>query len=323
MYCLAVFSALKRLIRKKEPQMLKLLKNRNFILLLSVGLGLGLPQASVWSEVLMLPALALAMTLATISVPNDYFRRIRAMALPSGAGMLMTYGVLGGAIMVLSALFISDPNIRLGFLLIAVVPPAVAVIPFTAILDGDVSFALAATAAAYLAGLVVMPVFFWAVLDAGAADPVKLFKILFLLIILPILLSRLILFLKLQERIVPVRGVVTDWCFFIVVYTMVGMNQALIFSRPLLVLPVAGVIVAVTFGLGEVIERVGAFFHWDPKKRKGLILLGTLKNQGIAGGLALSLFEKEAALPSAVYSVVMIMYVLWLDWRQRRVRGEG
>ena len=34
--------------------MLALLKNRNFILLLAIGLGLGLPQASTWTEVLML-----------------------------------------------------------------------------------------------------------------------------------------------------------------------------------------------------------------------------------------------------------------------------
>jgi hypothetical protein len=44
--------------------------------------------------------------------------------------------------------------------------------------------------------------------------------------------------------------------------------------------------------------------------------MGTLKNQGIAGGLAIALFEKDAALPSAVYSI-FIIYVMWLDWRRR------
>jgi len=47
-----------------------------------------------------------------------------------------------------------------------------------------------------------------------------------------------------------------------------------------------------------------------------LLLLGTLKNQGIAGGLAITLFEKEAAIPSAIYSIFMIVYIMWLDWRK-------
>jgi hypothetical protein len=38
----------------------------------------------------------------------------------------------------------------------------------------------------------------------------------------------------------------------------------------------------------------------------------------IAGGLAIALFEKEAPLPSAVYSVFMIVYILWLDLRHQR-----
>jgi BASS family bile acid:Na+ symporter len=49
-----------------------------------------------------------------------------------------------------------------------------------------------------------------------------------------------------------------------------------------------------------------------------LVLQGTLKNQGIAGGLAIALFAKEAALPSAIYSILMILYIMWLDWRKEK-----
>jgi len=56
-----------------------------------------------------------------------------------------------------------------------------------------------------------------------------------------------------------------------------------------------------------------------------LVLQGTLKNQGISGGLAIALFAKEAAVPSAIYSIFMIFYIIWLDWQKiktRRVNGE-
>ena len=297
--------------------MVHLLSNRNFIFLLAVLLGLIFPQPAKWTESLMLPALALVMTLATINVPNDYFLKPRSILVPSLIGILMTYFILAGVILVASFLMIHHHNLWIGFVLIAAVPPAVAVIPFSAILEGNVSDALSGTVASYLAALVMMPLFFWIFIGAGFSDPYKLVRIMLLLIVLPLVLSRLILFLKLQDRIAKVRGLLTDWGFFVVLYSMIGINRDLIFAKPLMIAPIAVVVFTATFVLGFVIERACALFKIDEKNRVSLILLGTLKNQGIAGGLAIALFDKEAALPSAVYSVFMILYVMWLDLRRR------
>jgi BASS family bile acid:Na+ symporter len=48
-----------------------------------------------------------------------------------------------------------------------------------------------------------------------------------------------------------------------------------------------------------------------------LLLLGTLKNYGLAGGLALSLFSKEAALSAMVLMTFMLLYKAWLDFKMR------
>ncbi|RPH87379.1 MAG: hypothetical protein EHM66_02850 [Deltaproteobacteria bacterium] len=212
---------------------------------------------------------------------------------------------------------IKAQNIWIGFVLIAAVPPAVAVIPFTAILEGNVSYTLSGTVASYLAALAIMPLMFWIFIGSGFADPYKLIRIMLLLIVLPLVLSRIILYFNWQDRIAPVRGLLTDWGFFIVLYSMIGVNRDLIFSQPLLIVPIAMVVLAATFVLGFVIEKVGVLAKVDKKNMISLVLLGTLKNQGIAGGLAIALFEKEAALPSAVYSVFMILYIMWLDLRRR------
>ncbi len=302
--------------------MLRLLGNRNVIFGLAVGLGLALPQGARWTAPAMMPALALVMTLATIHVPNSYFRDPRAILAPSLVGIAMTYIVLGGVILTASALVVRDPNLWIGFVLIAAVPPAVAVIPFTAILEGDISYTLSGTVASYLAALLVMPVMFIVLVGTAFADPYKLIRIMLLLIVLPLILSRLILYLGWAGRIESFRGLLTDWGFFIVLYSMIGVNRDLIFSQPMTIAPVALVVLASTFGLGAVVEKAGVFLKKDPPRIVSLVLLGTLKNQGIAGGLAMALFEKEAALPSAVYSVFMIVYILWLDLRhQRRKRG--
>ena len=137
--------------------MISLLNNRNFIFSLAIAFGLILPQAAEWTKILIMPSLALVMTLATINVSNDYFRQPRAILKPSLAGLLMTYVILGGAILLVSALLIKEHNLWIGFVLIAAVPPAVAVIPFTAILEGNVSYTLSGAVASYLADLLMMP----------------------------------------------------------------------------------------------------------------------------------------------------------------------
>jgi len=295
---------------------MKLLNNRNFIFILAMILGLFLPQPAEWTKVLMIPALALVMTLATVNVPNNYFLNPRAILKPSLAGMFMSYIILAGVLLCLSALLIEDKNLWIGFVLIASVPPAVAVIPFTAILEGNVDYTLSGTVASYIAALLIMPVVFWIFIGTVFEDPYKLLQIMLLLIVLPLILSRLILYFNWQEKLSSVRGFMTDWGFFIVLYSMIGVNRDLILSNPFTVFSVAVISFCTTFVLGWVIQRICAFCKIDRKNMVSLVLLGTLKNQGIAGGLAISLFEKEAAIPSAIYSIFMIIYIMWLDWRK-------
>jgi BASS family bile acid:Na+ symporter len=298
--------------------MIRLLNNRNFIFLLAITFGLALPQAAEWTKILMMPALAMVMMLATINVPNDYFFKPQAILKPSLAGILMTYVILSGFILLVSALLIHDHNLWIGFVLIAAVPPAVAVIPFTAILEGNVSYTLSGTVASYLAALLIMPLMFWIFIGTGFDDPYKLFSIMLLLIVLPLVLSRVILYFNWQDRLAPVRGLLTDWGFFVVLYSIIGVNRDLIFSRPLTIVPVAGVVFTTTFILGWAIQKTGVLFKMDRRNIISLVLQGTLKNQGIAGGLAIALFEKEAAVPSAIYSVFLILYFIWLDWRKSK-----
>jgi BASS family bile acid:Na+ symporter len=298
--------------------MIRLLNNRNFIFLLAIIFGLVLPQAAQWTKILMMPALALVMTLATINVPNDYFLKPRAILKPSLAGILMTYVILSGAILLLSALLIDDHNLWIGFVLIAAVPPAVAVIPFTAILEGNVSSTLSGTIASYIAALLIMPLMFWIFIGTGFDDPYKLVRIMLLLIVLPLVLSRMILYFNWQDRLAPVRGSLTNWGFFIVLYSIIGVNRDLIFSQPLTIIPVAVIAFATTFVLGWVIQKTGVFLNVDKENIVSLVLQGTLKNQGISGGLAIALFAKEAAVPSAIYSIFMILYIIWLDWRKSK-----
>ena len=101
-----------------------------------------------------------------------------------------------------------------------------------------------------------------------------------------------------------------------------GLNQELFLYLPLNLLPVVVIALISTFLMGAVIDRVGRSMQIDRSILTSLVLLGTLKNYGIAGGIALALFSKKAAIPASVSSVFMIFYIIWLDFQKRRTSPD-
>jgi BASS family bile acid:Na+ symporter len=294
-----------------------LLRNRNCIFLLALTFGLAFPGATPVSMHLLLPALALAMTLATMEVGNNLFRQPRALLFPALLGIVMNYIILGNFIIGLSALMISDESIWTGFVLLAAVPPAVAVIPFSGFLHGNGPLLVIATMGAYLGALAIMPIIALGLFSSMVFDPFKLLMITMELILLPLAASRLLIRKGLKQRIEPYRGTMTNWCFFIALYTMIGLNRDVILGWGPTLLPVSIICIISTFILGFFIDWFLSLFHIPKETRTSLVLLGNLKNQGLAGGLALTLFSPEAALPAALSTIVMTFYVLWIDFKRR------
>jgi bile acid:Na+ symporter, BASS family len=302
---------------------LRVLGNRNFLLILSIVLGLVLGQGSKWVEWTVLPVLALTMTLAVMGVPGRVFLSPRELIVPLLAGLFLNYSLLGGMILGLNYALIRDETLRAGFVIMAAVPPAVAIIPFTSLLNGDGPFSLVATIGCYLAALALMPLMTLNLLGGEFADPAKIALILFELILLPLGISRIFVWSGTARRLEPWKGPLTNWSFALVTYTIVGLNRDLFVSQPLSVAPVALIALASTFFLGFGIEGVGRILRVDEKKIISLVLLGTQKNTGLAAGLALTLYSDKTALPATVSTIFMIVYILWLSWKGRRGHSKA
>ncbi len=295
----------------------KLLCDRNVIMLLGLVVGLAWGGAASWTEPLTLPGLALVMTLSTMGISGSLFRPIGNVVNPALAGIGMSYAVFAGVILALNLLFVRDPALRTGFVLLAAVPPAVAVIPFTLFLKGNAAFSLIGTIGAYLGGLVIMPLITICFIGADFFNPYKVILVLAELIVVPLIASRILMWAGLDRRLEPVRGSIINWTFFVFNYTVVGLNRDVFLHRPLSLLPLVLIAFVSMFLLGWAIEKASDLMRIDPEIRTSLVLLGTLKNYGIAGGVALALFNKEATMPSTVSAIVMILYIVWLQYRQR------
>jgi BASS family bile acid:Na+ symporter len=295
-----------------------ILRNRNFILSLAMALGLLLGQGAQWTQRLVIPLLAFVMMMSTLGVRGELFRSPRAWLRPLLGGVAMNYVLLGSLILLLSGLLPLEEHLRTGFVVLASVPPAVGVIPFTGFLEGDVEFSFMATLGCYLGAFVATPLLFSTLLGFGGGLQVSLLTTMVEVIILPLILSRALVRTGVASRMNALRGPLTNWSFFLIVYTVVGLNREVFLSRPLSLAPAAAITVTTTLLLGYAVERAGGLLRIEPGKVTSLVLLGTSKNAGFAAGLALTLFGRQAAIPSAIQTVFMLSQVILLDLRRRR-----
>jgi len=295
----------------------RLFRNRDFLLLLAIILGLFFGQGARLTGRTVIPALAVVMTLSTMGVPGKIFLDPGKLILPALAGLAMNYGILGSFLLGLNHLFINDEAFRNGFIIMTAVPPAIAVIPFSVILRGNSSFTLIATIGCYLGALILTPLIAVGFIGESFVESEKIVWIMVELILTPLIISWILLWSKASGRIEPFKGPLTNWSFFLVVYTIVGLNRDLFFDQPLAIVPPALIAFGSTFLLGWAIEGIGRFWRLDSPLTVSLVLLGTHKNTGLAAGLALTLYSQKTAVPAAISTIFMLVYVIWLSVKQR------
>ena len=297
----------------------RLFRNRNFILILAIVLSLviGEPVASR-TEPLVLPLLALVMTLSAANITSREFTSLREMPRTILLSLFLNYIVLGGTILLLAWWLIDDKDLWTGFVVLATIPPAVAVVPFSYILGGNTLFSLIGMIGAYLAALIIMPTVMTLFLGTGFFDPVKLLITLGELILIPIVLSRVLLYTGLMKHISPWRGTIVNWSFFIALFTIVGLNRQAFLGEFDTLIRIAIIAIAASFLLGYIIELVTRALHVNHETSISMVLLGSLKNYGLASGILLTLFGERAAIPASICTVFGILHLVWLGFHYRK-----
>ncbi len=294
-----------------------ILNHRNFIVILAVVSGMLFPEGASWTEYLILPLITLIMTLSIMEIDGSVFRNVRSLIFPTFLGILMNYAILGNLIILMSAFLIHDPSHWLGFLTLAAVPSAVGVMPFTRSLNGNTDYAMMGTVNAYIGALVIIPLITLGFLDITSLDQTKLIILAVVLIAIPVAFSRIIIWKRWHHAITPLKGRIINWSFFLIIYTLVGLNWATIMTQPFVLAPMAVIAFASTFLLGFMIQWIGVLLNTNKADLMLLLLFGTLKNYGLAGAIALFLFGPESALPAVVFTIFMTIYVTWLEAKNK------
>jgi BASS family bile acid:Na+ symporter len=294
------------------PRLLRLLRDRNFLLAAALVLGLLVGTHARGLAWLSLPALGAAMTVSLTGVVASDFRPWRKVARATVLAMLFTYAINGVLTLVLARVLVSDPNLWLGFVLLAATPSGIAVIPFSFMLGGDTSFALIGTLVVYVSAVVIMPVMAALLVGSATVSPAGLVTILVELVVVPLALSRLINASPLKSPIARWRGTIVNWSFALVIFLVIALNRDNLLRRPQILLVLGLIALATNFGLAFVLDWALRKTHFSRAMRLTSVMMGTVKNTSLTAATALALFGEQVSLPAAVVSVTNVLYLIWL-----------
>jgi BASS family bile acid:Na+ symporter len=303
--------------------LLKIILNRNFILVLTLILALLFGEAAHWFKDYTFYILAIVMTFSTTGLSTKAMFPLKEMIVPILMGSFLNYIVFGLVSIGLSYWLMPTPELFLGFVVIASTPPGLAVIPFSHILGGDIKYAIVGLLGAFISSLFFSPLIIELFADLeGGINSMQLFVMMIKLVLFPLLISRLLLWKPILPVVVRLRGQIVDWGFALLIFTAVGLNRHVFFSNFDVLFWVSLVLFLSIFGLGWFYKLICRKLAIPVPVAITQNLLVTMKSSGFAVVTALSLFGAEAAIPSAVMAVFVLLYLLYLSIHKAYFKAE-
>lgn len=279
------------MIQKKRTTIVQpLLLSFSIMVALGIILGLitgGFPRFN--SEISTI-ALFIAMTfsLQQISIKKTIQQASKQMMFLS---FLVHFVLLSGIILALGSFF--SNQLWGGFVIMAAVPPAVAVVPITKILRGNVQQTIVSLSFLYLISLILTPLILLIFLGEQVTYW-KMLEIVIEFIILPLILSRFIRRLRFSST---QDTIIVNVCFFLVMFGIVGLNRmALVQDSWLLGLLTIFILIR-TIGTALMVFLIGDKKGADRTLIIPLALFASFKNDGLGLLIASTILPPIASVP--------------------------
>lgn len=306
---------------KKEPNTVThYLSDSKYLFILSIILAFTFPKYAQPISFLIIPCLVVMMT---FSIKNIGMRHTKNAGKIIFWLPLVNYLILGALTALLAWLFITNEAYRQAFYILALMPPAVGIISLSYLLHGDVKTGFIGEFIGYLASLLIIPIGTYLIFGS-AVSPFKILEVLFYVILLPFILSRIIHHAETKAKKVVEKDAVKsiiNVCYAIVFYITIGINRDVFFQDYTSLIIIALIFLFLKFGIGTIIML--ALKNRIRKSSEVLyILFSTFKNGGAAMAIALLIIGREATFPLAVESIIIPAYIIYLQWAVPRVLSK-
>ena len=298
---------------------LRILKNRNFILILAFILGLAIGnKIDIWIKYLTVPALAIIMITSFAQFSFKIFLEYKSLLKPALYSIFFSYFINGAVILALAWFLIHDRQLWIGLLILAASPPGVAIPPFTRITGGDEKFTIIGMVSTYIAALIIIPLAFIIFIGGSFTQPLKLIILFAEVIIGPMIISQLLIKFKLEKHILKFRGPIINWGFFVIIFVIVALNRDLFFKDFKILGFISLISIISIFGLWILLNYVLKKIKFTNEVRESLVLFGTVKNSSFAAAIAFSLFSEKASVPGAIFSIFLTIYLIIISFLSRK-----
>lgn len=295
----------------------RLVLNRNTILISSLVIAFFYGQYAIYTKDYIIYLLGMVMSFSMSGIKLQNNSEIKLIFKSFSLGILLNYFLYGIVVMCLSYFLIDNHDIFVGFVVIAATPPGVAILPFTYILEGDLKFSLWGVSGAFLSSIILTPLIILIFSGFTEINVMDIIFMVFSLLVIPFFVSRLLIVnKKLEKNIIKIRGKVVNIGFAVIIYTAIGINKD-VFWGDLELLVICSIVLFIsTFGIGLLLEKIFKILGYKKDLITSLNLLSTIKSSGFAVVTSMSVFGKESAIPSAILSVFVLLYLLFLSIRK-------
>jgi len=294
--------------------LLKIINNRNFILLSALVLGFILGDYTVHLATVSVWILALIMVFATSGFGFSEWQPISKTIKIVGISFLLNFVVFGLLLLAAGFILFENKLMLTGIMLLVISPPGPSVIPFTAVMKGNVSFAITGVFGLHLISIVVTPLALLLLLGDSMISPQSVIGIITTVIVVPLIISRIIRRTRLLPAIEKIRGDVINWGFFLIIIPIVGMSKTLILKSPELVLINSFIFAGIMFGGGFLFNKIAHRIKLDQPTTIAANLIFTTKSSAFAAVASFSLVPTETGLPLAIHAVFITLYFMIFDF---------
>jgi predicted Na+-dependent transporter len=222
-----------------------------------------------------------------------------------------------------SIFLIHKQELWVGMVLIAAMPPSVATIPLGNLLRADKTSVFTGLAGAYLGALLIIPLIGLGFFKYIHLNYWTIILLILELILLPLALSRLAVDKAWDKIIEPYEETIIDYSSFLVFYTIMASSRNLLINWSSDLFVIALIAFVSIFFFAFAIGKIGNYFHDPENKNTSFLLLGTMKDCGLAGCIALILFNQETALPSLIFAIFTFIYMNWLKYKMRHIINKS
>lgn len=295
------------------------------MLTLAIVTGMVLGEGTSFLADHNLLVLGLVMLAATSGFSFRSWIPVRNALYPAGFSALLNYGVFGLLVVFISRLFFPGEEhymLWAGFVLIAAAPPGPSIIPFSAMLKGDINFSVTGVFGLHLLAMVLTPAIILFFLGQSMVQPVEIFLILVKLIVIPLVLSRFLRHPRLLPGVEKARPHVVKWGFFLVITPIVGMSRDVLLEYPEILWKTALVFFISMFVLAWIYSHVARAAGMKVPVIVSSVLMMVIKSSAFSAVVAMQFFDDQlVAMPSAVLAVFVTLFIIFFSMYARKVWG--